>query len=691
MSTFKYGKRGLARSTAALLFALLASQLTPQPALCAEQQDAALLDLQLEDLLNVQITSASKKPEALNTVASAVFVITGEDIRRSGATNVPDVLRMAPGISVARIDSNKWAVTSRGFNGRYANKLLVMVDGRTVYSPTYSGVYWDAQDLPLDDIERIEVIRGPGGSVWGANAVNGVINIISKHAADTQGGLAVIGGGNYEKGFGSLRVGGKLGEQAYGRFYIKTNHRGDSLKPDGSDSYDSWRTTRTGTRLDLNLSNLDQLTLMADYQDSDLNGEIVYPVLTAPYEAVSRDNNGYTNWSASAKWDHVVSNDSEWSLQLSYDGIDRADFLLDEHRNTLDLDFTHRFKPMARQELVWGLGYRDMADKMLPGPITDIHPKKRDNRLYSAFVQDQLSIRDDLQLTLGVKWEHNEYTDDEFQPSAKFSWRPSDDNQLWISVAKAVRTPAIAETDLDLRAVLIPPACTSPPTPYCPPGASLPILSGSVASDKLDSERLVAYELGWRSLLLPTLSIDATAFYNDYSELRSFAYGDAQLVSTPVPHLFLPAMFINAASGHNQGLELAANWVPAGPLSFKLAYTYTDTDIDWPHSFDMLQNTPAPRHQGSLQTHYQMTPTLEANLWLRYVDTTKVIRIYTPEEISPYTSADLNIMWKVTPSVELQLVGQNLFDNSHPEYIQELLVLPTEVRRSVYGKVMVRF
>jgi iron complex outermembrane receptor protein len=406
-------------------------------------KEAHALEMSLEELLDVQVTSVSKRPQSLSDAAAAVFVITNEDLRRSGVRNIPDALRMVPGINVARIGSNKWAVTARGFNGRFANKLLVLVDGRTVYSPTFSGVYWEALDLMLEDVERIEVIRGPGATLWGANAVNGVINIITRHAADSQRGLVSAGVGSEERGFAAARYGARLAEGTYGRLYAKAFERDAFAFPGGRGAGDGWQALRGGFRVDSQFSGQDGLTLEGDIHSADIDQQIVLPQLAAPFVRQVADTASVAQGNIMVRWDHTASADSGWTLQAYYDHFARDEVFLDERRDTFDLELTYRVVSDRLHSVVWGSGYRLTRDEFDPTPIVDVVPDSRTDQLFSAFVQDQIELVDDrLWLTLGSKFEHNDYTGFELQPSARLGWTLDARNKLWASISRAVRTPS---------------------------------------------------------------------------------------------------------------------------------------------------------------------------------------------------------------------------------------------------------
>jgi iron complex outermembrane receptor protein len=350
------------------------------------------LELNVEDLLNVEVTSVSKKAQALNDSAAAIFVISHDDIKRTGATSIPEALRMAPGLDVARIDSNKWAVSARGFNSRFANKLLVLIDGRNTYTRSFSGVYWENQDVMLEDVERIEVIRGPGATLWGANAVNGVINIITKHSSKTAGGLLTGGGGTEEQGFGALRYGAQLGEDTTGRVYVKGFKRDQNTNALGAGAGDDWDKAQGGFRIDSNLTLKDELKLQGDLYHSHLNQTVTIPQIAAPYTDTFRDKAETFGGNILGRWQHTVSTSSDYSLQLYYDYYRRNEAWFSEGRNTLDLDFQHRFSLLDNNEVIWGFGYQYTHDDTSAGKLLSLNPASRNDQLFSAFAQDEMEL-----------------------------------------------------------------------------------------------------------------------------------------------------------------------------------------------------------------------------------------------------------------------------------------------------------
>jgi iron complex outermembrane receptor protein len=492
-----------------------------------------LTKMTLEDLMDVEVTSVSKKAEKLSDAAAAIFVITQEDIRRSGVTSIPEALRMAPGIEVARIDENKWAITSRGFNRRCANKLLVLIDGRTVYTPLFSGVYWDIQDTLLEDLDRIEVIRGPGAALWGANAVNGVINIITKQANNTQGGLVSGGSGTEERGFASGRFGGLIGKEVYYRVYAKYSERdpfesfavpnlshGDFNIPSGSCLHchdrlntqkrerNGWETLQGGFRLDWQRTSSDSLTLQGDIYGSNSGESLTVASFTYPFARDFTNEPSKAGGNILARWKYSFCNSSDMALQLYYDRTEGGEASAKEFRDTFDLDFQYRFAPNKRQEVMLGLGYRYTREDFEDSFTYLLYPQSRDDQLFSTFIQDEIEIMPSrLRLILGSKFEHNDYTGFEIQPNARLLWKPHALHTLWAAVSRAVRIPSRAEHDIQINALVLPPGISQNPGP-------LPVLVSFFGNNDFDSEELLAYEIGYRTLIHDLVSIDVAAFYN---------------------------------------------------------------------------------------------------------------------------------------------------------------------------------
>lgn len=647
------------------------------------------LELDLEDLLSMEVTSVSKKKQQLNETAAAIFVITQEDIRRSGVTSIPEALRLAPGIQVAKIDANKWAISCRGFNTQFVNKLLVLIDGRSVYSPTYSGVYWDAQDTLLEDIDRIEVIRGPGATMWGANAVNGVINIITKQVTDTQGGLLIAGAGNEEKVIAGLRYGAELNENTHGRVYLKFNERDSSYAPGLDDEAgDDWKSLRGGFRIDSQTSVSDRWTVQGDIYDANEN-----QTLNLWKDPSDPDNGGFapyflaanmpdeiesSGWNLLTRWDRQISNDSNTTLQLYYDHTKRAESFLEQEQDTLDIDFQHQLNLIGNHDLVWGLGYRHIEDNFSNTYNVSFLPDSSSFDLFSVFLQDEIELLPDrLRLTLGAKFEQNDFTGFEIQPSARLVWMPTERSTLWGSVSRAIRTPSRLETSSRIVSRIIP----LPPT-YTPTAIN------TVGNEDFSSEKLLAYEVGYRIQPRENASIDLAVFYNDYDNLQTFER------SSSVP---TDIVFDNKLSAHSYGLELVVDWLPAEWWRLQTNYSYLqisaqlDGDSNDPVGVLNIVEDSSPQHQVSLRSMMDLSHRVSLDLWVHYVDELKRTSYSIVQPVSDYTSLNARVAWKPLENLELSLVGHNLLDNHHEEFVGENLLIQTEVERSIYGKIRWNF
>ena len=631
-----------------------------------------LTELSLEDLMLIEVTATlSRKEKKVSDTAAAVFVITDEDIRHSGVTTIPDALRMVPGLEVARIDANQWAVTARGFNGVFANKLLVLMDGRSVYTPLYSGVCWDVQDTMMEDIARIEVIRGPGASLWGANAVNGVINIVTKPADETQGGLVAAGTGSEEKLFGGIRYGGTLGDAAYYRAYAKWFDRDSGHSPTDYEVEDQWRGGRAGGRLDWALTNKDAITFQGDYYEEDTGASGSYAILEEPYRREVDEELPISGGNMVGRWQHNFSATSELIVQTYFDHTQRKFPFLEEVRDTFDLDLQHRFRWTDRQEVIWGVGYRLTHATIDDSPLLTI----RDERDYlpSFFIQDEIYfIPQILSMQIGSKFEKNSYTDWEVQPNLRLLWQPHVQHTFWSSISRAVRTPSQAEPDVRLVEAVYP----GPPKTYI-------VVEGN---DDFQSEELIAYESGYRYRPLDTLSMDLALFYNAYDNLRTIEPGTPHLEGDPA-HRVVPYYAANKMHGFTYGAELAVEYRPLAWWRLYAAYTYLEmelqTDADSHDRTMSAAEDENPHHQLSIRSMMNVGPHWQVDLWGRFVDE------LPGQNLPGYMTMDARLGWRPSATVEISLVGQNLLDDAHLEYSPEIVdFYPSEVQRSVYVKVV---
>ncbi|MGZ5008450.1 MAG: TonB-dependent receptor plug domain-containing protein [Methylobacter sp.] len=651
----------------------------------AEEQNEAL-NLSVEDLLNVEVTSVAKKAQSLNDAPAAAFVISNEDIKRSGATNIPDALRLAPGLDVAKIDANKWAVSSRGFNSRFANKLLVLIDGRSAYTRSFSGVYWENQDVMMEDIDRIEVIRGPGAALWGANAVNGVINIITKHSSQTQGVSLNAGGGTREQDFGSFRYGTKLGEKTTARAYVKGFNRGENSQLSGGGAGDSWNKVQGGFRMDSKLNAQDALTFQGDIYQTRVNQLSYYPQMAPPFQVLTNDNNSSSGGNLLTRLQHTFSPTSDYSLQFYYDSYTRNEGPWNDSRDTLDLDFQHRFGLLDRHEIVWGLGYRFGHDRIAGNtiqngpPIFNVNPARVNDQVASGFIQDELTLIDNtLWLTVGSKFEHNDYSGFEGQPSARVMWAPHNQHRLWAGVSRAVRTPSRVEQDFNLLTNVAPPQAL----PF-PPFAMPPVAVMIQGNPGYRSEEVIAYEAGYRTTFSKSVSLDVTGFYNDYRDLRLPVAGAPIFTGNS---LILPLIFTNQLQGKTYGVEVATIWQMLDWWRWDVNYSWLHTQFD--------DNNPqtgiSPQQRVSLRGSFSPRRDIDMDFWLRYADPNLTVGSFGNSTIKSYITLDLRVAWRPYQSIELSLVGQNLLAQQHLEYIAENQTLPTAIDRGMYGKVSWNF
>ncbi len=613
-------------------------------------------EMEFEQLAKIKITSVSKKEETLTHAAAAVQVITQDDIRRSGAISLAEALRLAPGLQVARIDARRWAISSRGFNGEFANKLLVLVDGRSVYTPLFSGVQWHLVDTVLEDVDRIEVIRGPGATVWGANAVNGVINIVTKSARETQGGLLTIGGGTEDLAFTSLRYGLKLNDDTFVRLYGKVGLGDESQFTSGVAAGDAWRQGMGGFRMDWEPSDSHQFMLQGEGYSGRNDEQLASGVLDP-----TRSHGGHLL----GRWSHELAADSKMRLQAFYDRQVRDSQGFKEDRSTLDVEFQHQFVASERHALVWGAGYRLSLDTLDPGRVV-FAPVNRQLNLFNLFLQDEITlVTDRLSFIPGIKLEQHEFTGLEIQPGARLAWTPHEHHTLWASVSRAVRTPSRA--DNDLSAVV--------------PGALTVV---SLPNTALSSERLTAYEIGYRVQPHARLNVDTALFYNDYTRLRS-----TEAKFTPVPPT-LTTIRGQRLVGETYGGEVSLVYQATDHWRLTANYSYLNMQL---HRLAGSTDTTSagfehqsPRQQFALLSRLNLPRNVELDANFRYVGGLSTLAI------RPYYTLDMRLGWRPSKNWELSLVGQNLLEPAHPEFFTQFAApLPKEVERSMYGKVTWRF
>lgn len=638
-----------------------------------------LTELSLEQLMDIDIRSVSEQAQQALSKASAAYIITAEDIRRSGRTTIPEILRLAPGVHVARVDTNKWAVGMRGFNSRLATKFLVLIDGRSMFSRSMPGIFWDQVDTMIEDIERIEVIRGPGASLWGSNAVQGVINVVTKSAESTQGGLISLNHGSHTDGGAAIRYGTRIGESGHLRVFSKHIEYAAFDNLDGESEHNEWRRSLLGFRFDQQSTSASRWRISAEMSQNhpdELLNSIDYDELTW----MSRPSRNRINtYHGLIHWSHQVSDSNQLSVQFYIESDDRNTSLVNLERTTYDLDFKQQLNLNDQHNLIWGIGYRESHDMLRNTGLVAADPEDLTVVVSQAFLQDEIKLGQGLTALLGVKLEDNTFSDIEIQPSLKLSWQAKKQHLFWSSVAKAVRTPSRAGTQITLTipGLLLPSGSAFNPFP----------LTGVVelAGNKdLESEELMAYELGYR-WQAPQLSFDLALFYNDYTKLHGTSFGNIMCkpgnvlaVNDPTclasaDYAIFPLIFQNSVSGHTSGAEFSLRWQVSDSVQLDLNSSYIDYSLDiealgFQNELAEQQN---PSHLANLRINYQHSDLLEFDIWLRHVGKIQGLNGFSLP-ISSYTSVDLRTQWRISRNVSLNLSAQNLVDQDHFEFSNEL-------------------
>ncbi len=675
--------------------------------LCSGAQvQEPFLELGLQEVLQLEITSVSKKPQTISQAAAAVFVITGDDIRRAGAQNIPDALRLAPGINVAQISSNAWAISARGSNGRFANKLLVMIDGRSVYSPLFSGVFWDTQDTVLADIDRIEVIRGPGASLWGANAVNGVINIITKSAAATQGSLIDVSVGTTTQGNVSMRYGGEWQGVGHWRIYGKTfENKALDLANGLGKGMDSWRQQRVGWRADLNPSGQDAVTVQGELHQGSYGESALLNSLSPPGNVLQGTTQSDSGGHLLARWQRDLPSNNSLTVQ-SYFEHTRRDWPAHPYYrlDTWDVDAQYRHREIKSHDIVLGASFRQNSDEVrtsttgLPSGIEQYQTFSANHlrtRMWSMLAQDDISlIPDKLILTVGSKFEKYEEESLKPLPNVRLMWMPDDNQTFWTSASKAIRTPSRIDRNGTTRSLL--------PSEFTLNGSSLPRPGFMDVSGKTTSEELWAYEVGWKHRLAQGLTLDTSVYYNDYKKLRSgsFSTNNMQclpaygIISSPayaecfVPalaslnqYLLLQATLLNEYTGHSQGIEAWLDWQASREHRLQASASRYSMKVNTTaaNAYSLESTGSSPKWTGSLRWSYTPSKRSETDVIVRYVGALNDVLF--GQSIPSYTTADMRWAWHSSPEVQWSVTGRNLLMSRHLEFTSEL----SDTARSLIG------
>jgi iron complex outermembrane receptor protein len=623
--------------------------------------------MNIEDLMNVEVTSVSKKGQKVSQVAASIFVITQEDIQHSGATNIPDLLRMVPGVDVAQIDANTWAISVRGFNSEFANKLLVLVDGRPVYTPMLGGVNWDTVDVPLQDIDRIEVIRGPGGTIWGSNAVNGVINIITKKSSDTLGGLIAGGGGTQQQASGLMQYGGTFGSSGTYRIFSKYSNTNQSPNINGQDARDDWHLLRGGFRMDFPSSSKDQWTVEGDLYTGSEGAVLTHTVLNPPENINLIRLADLSGGNVQARWTRAFSGRSDTSLEASFDTDTRSGPESYQQRHTFDIDFQHHFVVSSRHDLIWGAEFRTSPDRTV-GTIDQAWiPADRTFDLFSAFLQDEITLKPDrLFLTLGTKLEDTDFSPFAIEPAIRLAWTPSPRRTVWAAVSTAYRTPTRRDQNISAALAAL-------------PGPTEVLLVGN---PNFQSERVIAFESGYRSQLTRRLSFDVSAFLNSYSSLETLEQHAPYVQPGSLPPLTIqPVVFNNETDGLTGGVEVSANWKVTNRWTLSPGYSHIKIALN------IASDTTADAQGEDSPDQAQLRSHLELGHGLAW-DANAYFLSNPPNQFVPSnTRVDTQLTWRTGERSQFSVAGQNLLHDHHLQFDDPLqIVNSTLVKRGILAK-----
>lgn len=626
------------------------------------EETEGLHKLSIEELMNSKVVTATRSEQQLTDTAAAAYVISQDDIRRSGATTIPEALRMVPGLHVAKISPAKWAISARGFNGLVADKLLVLMDGRSIYSPIHKGVFWEVQDRVLDDIERIEIIRGPGASVWGANAVNGVINIITKHSSDTKEGNITLFSGS--KHGANIRKGWQFADNGSARVYGKFLRDESFANHLGNDAQEDWTSGRGGFRLDwANADGKHALMTQGDifygvYNENTLKFQSAVPDQLALNREVKKGGN------LLARWNYTPSLDSRMSAQVFYDNFqarigNRLDLSL-MSSDTLDFDFQHVLALNQSHELTYGLNYRLSLVELepsnpIPMELREYFPKAFQNHRFSVFFQDKWHWNDEVEVTFGSKLEHHNNNGFEFEPSLHMLWKAADRHRLWAGISRAVRLPAVTDLSSQNSDSII---------------NGIPVTQLRFSqNENFTSDSVISYELGYRYWHGDAFSLDVAAYYNQYVNHRLPNAEFFRLFNEP-----------GIKKSDTLGVETTAVWHPVDWARFQFSASVMDTEIK--SSIGDVDASLLPQDsqfQAAFRSSFDITSTIELDFWLRYVD---AVTGFLPDQaINSYVTLDARLAWKPNKNLELAFIANNLNDSQHPEFYEGNNPNPLHVER----------
>lgn len=626
--------------------------------------------MSLEELMAIEVSSAAKRPQRLADTTTAIFALSRDDIRRSGATSLPELLRQVPGVQVSRIDASRYAVSIRGFSNRYSGKLLVLQDGRTLYSPLFGGTYWEAQDVMLEDVERVEVIRGSGGTLWGANAVNGVLNIITRHAKDTQGTYVEAKVGSLEKGL-ALRHTTALGEAGHVRAYVKLVDHGGMETSSGQKAHDAWDQKRAGFRADLSPTAADTVTVQGDVYDTRARQSPLYLNESTLSSGFVPDTAKLSGANVVARWQHQEGPAESWHVQAYVDQAKVSGLVQKSQTETLDLEWQHRLPLAAEHDLTWGLGLRRVRQSLDGNFTISMTPSEATGWVYSGFVQDEIRLNKDWQLTLGSKLEHNDITGYEVQPSARLLWRVTPTDSVWGAVSRSVQTPSAAVTTVNTLV-------STQDIPMV--GRALLAVRGN---QNIRSEEVVSRELGYRAQWGSKTNVDAAVFYNTHNHVFSREVGGLGFEPYPVISVSLG----NQVKGTTYGAEFSANRQVTDHWQMRGSYSWLQVDLRPRGAGSQAvplfgEEGSSPRHMVQLHSLHNLGHQLELDANLYYSSALSLARTAGKVEIGSYTGLDLRLGWRASRDLEINLIGRHLLTSRHVEYVGED-IRGSEVPRSL--------
>jgi len=630
-----------------------------------------LANLSLEKLLEVEVETVSKHKQLATETAAATTVLTNEDLIRAGVRSLPEALRLVPGINVAQVDASRWAISARGFNGLFADRILILIDGRSVYSPLYGGVFWIDQDLMIEDVRQIEVVRGPGGALWGANASNGIINVITKNSKETKGTILSVGVGSETKLSTAARYGAALSEDTSWRAYTKYQSNDDSSHPNFPNARDAWQQTTSGLRLYSQISPETGITLLGNFGYSRQGLALLAPMSAEPYVEELGQFSHSRIANLLAKSTTKLSEISEIQSQISYTHINKED-LIGIREGSLSVDFQHAYQLAESNLLVWGAGYQRHDDSIEGTNFINFSPRDRDRQSTNWFLSDEIElVPETAVLTLGSKFEYNELTFLEFQPSIRLRYSATKNHTFWTAASRTVRTPNRTEEDISL--IL---------NPSVDPQSSQAVFPLLLGNDEIKSQDALVYEFGYRTDAIKKLSLDLALFFSDYNNVNRASEEELALYTFDEETILtLPLRPVNGRQAYGYGGELMATADLLPTWRMTAWYAYLGSEIE-----GALNQFYASRNTYGLRSSHDLSEQWKFDLSLRYASRIPEI------DIAPVTTANAKLSWQASKDLEIALIGQHLVESQRQEFLSEFVrITPAEIQRGIFGSLTLRF